>query len=86
MRREVLACFVVSLFVMQAWTISGNEFSEIQISKTYHQDQQFNQSGYVESVHILRQMANPTFLAPVFNGLHPHNYLHLAGLEHALQL
>ena len=49
MRRGILACFVVSLFVMQAWTISGNEFSEIQISETYHQDQQFNQSGYVES-------------------------------------
>jgi len=49
MRREFLACFVVSLFVMQAWTISGNEFSEIQISKTFHYDDQFNQSGYVES-------------------------------------
>ena len=49
MRRGVLACFVVSLFVMQAWVISVNEFSEIEISKTYHQDQQFNQSGYSES-------------------------------------
>ena len=49
MRRGVLACIVVSLFVMQAWVISVNEFSEIEISKTYHQDQQFNQSGYSES-------------------------------------
>jgi len=48
MRREVLACFVVSLFVMQTWAISGSELSKVEISKTYQEDQQFNQSGFVQ--------------------------------------
>ena len=49
MRRGFLACFIASLFVMQGWAISGSEFSDTNISKTYQDFQQFNQSGFVES-------------------------------------
>ena len=49
MRRGFLACFIVSLFVMQGWAISGSELSDTKLSKTYQDFQQFNQSGFVES-------------------------------------
>lgn len=48
MRRGFWAFFIVTLFLLQSWAITGSELSKKQISETYHQDQLFNQTGFYE--------------------------------------
>ena len=48
MRRGILACTIVLLFLLQTWSGISSEFTETQIAKSYQEDQLFNQSGFYE--------------------------------------
>jgi hypothetical protein len=48
MRRGCWAVFIATLFLLQAWTITGSELSENKKSHTYHEDQLFNLTGFYE--------------------------------------
>ena len=48
MRRSVLACCIVILFLLQTWSNVNFELSESSTSNSYREDILFNQSGFYE--------------------------------------
>ncbi len=46
MRRRIIACSVIVLFLLQSWSIVTSELIKIQSSKSVHKDVLFNQSGF----------------------------------------
>ena len=46
MRRRIIACSVIVIFLLQSWSIATLDLSKIQSSKSVHKDVLFNQSGF----------------------------------------